>query len=110
MIESIEISLENYNKMAERLTYLEGKISDIQQWIPVAIGLPESHECVLLTIGNEYRPNEYSPYVEYGYYSVYDKCWHVDANKRKDIVAWMPLPRPYVINDDLERNCEESER
>lgn len=42
----MEISIEQYNNMAERLTYLEYKLAESTQWIPCSerLPVPESDE------------------------------------------------------------------
>lgn len=78
----MEISIEWYNKMAERLTELEYKEAE-RQWIPCSERLPSKADhidnMVLVCYGNgSVRFNTYM------------NGW-VQGNP----VAWMPLPEPY---------------
>lgn len=87
----MEISLEQYNKMAERLTELEYLLAE-RRWIPCSERYPEPDERVLVTDGYCYyvwdcmsnREDAYFWEDESGYY-----------HNKYDVVAWMPLPEPY---------------
>lgn len=85
----MEISLEQYNMMAERLTELEYLLAE-RQWIPCSERLPEEDTYVLATTAwGEITMAE----------KLSDIAWFIyegNANaKSDDIVAWMPLPEPY---------------
>ncbi len=86
---TIEISLEQYNDMAERLAELEWRLDEaVQGWIPVSERLPEVKSRVLVTVQNEcYYGGELTTdvdsYEEYGF-GEWDEC----------VLAWMPLPEP----------------
>lgn len=56
----IEISLEQYNDMAERLAELEWKLAEAEQrWIPCSERLPEDLEAVNVTWVNHNPPVYY---------------------------------------------------
>ena len=99
----MEISLERYNKMAERLTELEYLLAE-RKWIPVTERLPDSPIRVLIQIDNGWI---ITAYYDYGYddenkfwWSVPD--WDVDGDGTyalpisNQVLAWQPLPEPYV--------------
>ena len=73
----------------------------ILEWIPVAERLPENDDSVLIT----YSYNGGQRYVEEAsyhdhedgtgeWYSVYDE-YLIGRRDRKQIHAWMPIPKPY---------------
>ena len=66
----------------------------VQGWIPCSEGLPECgfglHYLVTLKDGHVFRDDVYEAFFDkYG--------WHVGDNELAcdDIIAWMPLPKPY---------------
>lgn len=90
----IEISLEQYNDMAERLAELEWKLGEaVQGWIPCSERLPKKGEVVLITNGKgnvrcgQYR-SEYDVRGETHY-------WWWKGKTIERVLAWMPLPEPY---------------
>ena len=117
----MEISLEQYNKMAERLTELEYLLAD-WQWIPCSERLPEENTPVNVTWIN-HNPVEYYgdikdiPFTATAVYFRNNWYWYsVDIedvlaeygsreyvtralkellDKDIEIIAWMPLPEPY---------------
>ena len=89
----IEISLEQYNDMAERLAELEWRLGEAEQrWIPCSERLPDVDVEVIATTdwsevliawlkkGGAWETEEY-----------------ILAND--EILAWMPLPKPYKGGD-----------
>ena len=84
----MEISLEQYNKMAERLTELEYLLAE-RQWIPISERLPETDKEVFVYLWGDV------PYLA----SVNDEGqwktehFYLDADEAPK--AWMPLPEPY---------------
>ena len=88
----MEISIEHYNKMAERLTELEYKEAE-RQWIPCSERLPEP-------IAPSQRREWFITSNQYG--GVTLTCYEFEASPFKEgwqtdmtILAWMPLPKPY---------------
>ena len=95
----MEISVEHYNKMAERLTELEYKESE-RQWIPCSERPPEDYENVLVYF-EYYRYGDYNcMFSTYGignYSSEYDS-WLVNGEtgwRNLHVFAWIPLPEPF---------------
>lgn len=95
----MEISLEQYNKMAERLTYLEQKNAEYE-WIPVSERLPhaeygESDIVLAYTKDGLYRIL---------YFNGGNWCYPTGEcfeHNIHTVIAWMPLPEPYKeINND----------
>ena len=89
----IEISLEQYNDMAERLAELEWRLGEAEQvWIPCSERLPEKDELVLVTVWND---------VSIAWRNIYGG-WESaeDMYEKGDVTAWMPLPKPYKGGDD----------
>lgn len=89
----MEISLEQYNKMAERITELEYLLAE-RQWVPVSVRLPKYGEVVLITNskGNvrSGRFRGVERWKDDG-----DSWWTFKGNTVEHVVAWMPLPEPY---------------
>ena len=111
----MEISLEQYNAMAERLAYLEQKIAE-REWIPVSYheiteeerdenGYPE-YWVYLLDCEMPQDEQEILVQAKNGEIR-WDVCY-LDGEFSLDsgwdwvdeIVAWMPLPEPYKGGDD----------
>ena len=88
----MEISLEQYNKMAERLTELEYLLAE-QQWIPCSERLPKHDgEKYLVTLYSD-RINVVSMRISYCYMNR-DGFWS-DVPVGYEVTAWMPLPEPW---------------
>lgn len=66
------------------------------EWIPVTERLPNSDDWVIITILDESGDTSFR-YTGFGWYLEAANCWIVEAEQRTDIIAWMPLPRPYKI-------------
>lgn len=89
----MEISLEQYNKMAERLTELEYKEAE-RQWIPCSTALPKDEEEVIVSIHDD--SGDYAlDYSSSGWYAAAGEFWVVDNEANMCVTAWMPLPHPY---------------
>ena len=100
----MEISIEHYNKMAERLTELEYKEAE-RQWTPCSERLPEEKDAgILKKLGTNKRSEYVLATVEVKGERMtvtactYDGEW--DWNMKYafpdyKIIAWMPLPEPY---------------
>ena len=78
----MEISIEHYNKMAERLTELEYKEAE-RQWIPCSERLPEDGLYLVTTSKGQVQVHVFS------HNGNSEEYW-MRCNK-----AWMPLPEPY---------------
>lgn len=111
----IEISLKQYNDMAERLAELEWKLGEAEQrWIPVEEQPPEFPCLVCDANGNQ-------PSIPLGIVTITDEEhgeWHIDGRLWDSpkvfvdgewgsqlgygnrIIAWMPLPTPYKGGED----------
>ncbi len=85
----MEISVEHYNQMAERLTELEYKEAE-RRWIPCSERLPKVDESVLATtVWND---------VTTAWRIGVDKWFIHDGGTNattEDLIAWMPLPEPW---------------
>lgn len=95
----MEISIEHYNKMAERLTELEYKEAE-RQWIPVSERLPEigehyvSEPCIVYCSNGAYGFAELEENIfgQVGWNCERDDEYHEPLG---EVLAWMPLPEPY---------------
>ena len=99
----MEISLEQYNKMAERLTELEYLLAE-QRWIPCSERLPEEDGRYLatsegvfgsivyiLSFGKPSLPMNSTPSNKRNWYMAdRDGDFYWD-----DVIAWMELPEPW---------------
>lgn len=80
---------------------MTGNFTDLlvtSAWIPVEERLPDNDDWVVVTILDE-RGDTPFRYTDFGRYFNTPKCWFVSAEQRNDIVAWMPLPKPYKGGD-----------
>lgn len=77
------------------------------KWIPVSSGkLPENNMSVLITVrrydGEVVVRSGY--YYANGNYNIFyadnGKCWKIDED---GLLAWMPLPRPYIPDINVEK-------
>lgn len=66
----------------------------MSEWIPVSERVPNSDDWVIVTILDESGDAPYR-YTEFGWYMMQGHAWIVDNEVRRDIIAWIPLPRPY---------------
>lgn len=70
------------------------------QWIPCAEKLPGEDKYVLVCLGGD-SPEDQSycrmavGWRENGYWN----CWDDKADPRMNVIAWMPLPKPYKGGD-----------
>ena len=88
-VNKMEISVEHYNKMAERLAELEYKESE-RQWTPCRERLPEEKGEYMVTVeyfwhGETGRMLTSSRYTK-------TKGWHISEGR---VIAWMPEPELY---------------
>lgn len=63
-------------------------------WIPCSKRRPNNEDFVIVTILDE-RGDTAFRYSDFGWYLNKAGCWIVDAEVRTDVIAWMPLPKPY---------------
>ena len=63
-------------------------------WIPCSEKLPKDNDWVIVTILEERGDTPYR-YTDFGWYLEVANCWIIDAERRTDVTAWMPLPKPY---------------
>ena len=80
----MEISIEQYNRMAERLTELEYLLAE-RQWISCGERLPEKEGKYIVT-DNKTVDIDIFTYSGNG-----TPMWFLSDN----VTAWMPLPEPY---------------
>lgn len=81
----------------------EGEIHDIDytRWIPVSERLPKRglglHYLVTLKGGHEFRDDVYEAFYDNG-------GWHIGYHELADddVIAWMPLPKPYREENEVE--------
>ena len=74
------------------VNYLLSKLE--QRWIPVTERLPNNDDWVIVTILDE-RGDTPFKYTDFGWYLEVANCWIIDSEQRTDVIAWMPLPKPY---------------
>ena len=91
----MEISIEHYNKMAERLTELEYLLAE-QRWIPCSERLPRDNTRVI-----GYMAWHAMTTIEYQngrWYSID----HLEPLPAVAVTHWMPLPEPPKESKDNE--------
>ena len=104
----IEISLEQYNDMAERLAELEWKLGEAEQgWIPFTRRPMTEEEqkdypnctfmfdCVLPDDGEEILVSNRRFVWMDTFCSDIDGCYLDGGDDIDEDMAWMPLPKPY---------------
>ena len=109
----IEISLEQYNDMAERLTELEWKLGEaVQGWIPFTRRPMTEEEqkdypdctfmfdCVLPDDGDEILVSNRRFVWMDTFCSDIDGCYLDGGDDIDEDMAWMPLPTPYKGGED----------
>ena len=68
--------------------------SEPMRWIPCSERLPKNDEWKIVTIKDESADRPYT-YTDFGWYLEAADCWIIDAEQRRDVIAWVPLPSPY---------------
>ena len=91
----MEISIEHYNRMAERLTELEYKEAE-RQWIPCSEELPKTDKPMLVSY-IDHREGAVGIWI--GWHEM-ENVWYIDGDAHSEefgneVIAWMPLPEPY---------------
>ena len=69
-----------------------------EEWILCSERLPKDDSWVIVTVFDEHGDTPFI-YTDFGWYLEAANCWIVDAEQREDVMAWMPLPRPYKGSD-----------
>ena len=80
---------------------MTGNFSDLlvtSAWIPTKTKLPDNDNWAIVTVLDNSGDTPFR-YTDFGWYFDTPKCWIVDSEQRNDIVAWMPLPKPYTGGD-----------
>lgn len=65
-----------------------------RKWISVTEALPENDDWVIVSIYDDDGDTSWQ-YTTPGFYVPYGKCWIVDNEYCKNVIAWMSLPKPY---------------
>ena len=65
-----------------------------QKWIPVSKALPKNDDWVIVSIYDDYGDTPWR-YTIPGFYVPYGKCWIVDNEYCRNVIAWMPLPESW---------------
>lgn len=71
------------------------------KWIPCSEKLPTNDDWVIVSVLDEVGDTTYR-YSDFGWYFDMAKCWIVESEQRTDVVAWMPLPKPYKADRKTE--------
>lgn len=96
----MEISIEQYNQMAERLTELEHKEAE-HRWIPLSERPPKEETYVLISkkpsplLGKKWCVTIAGRFVDGRSGKVEWRDIGFGRMHDNDILAWMPLPQPY---------------
>lgn len=64
------------------------------EWIPVNKELPKNDDWVIVTVLDESGDTPFR-YTDFGWYLDVAHRWIVEAGQRTDVIAWMPLPKPW---------------
>lgn len=79
------------------ITAIEIKHNELaSKWIPVTKALPINDDWVIVSIYDDDGDTSWQ-YTTPGFYVPYGKCWIVDNEYCKNVIAWMPLPEPAII-------------
>lgn len=102
----IQFSKEEHEALAMAIDALNAdrKTEPKQEWIPCSERLPSDGQCVIIqyfdTVGKNHISvvgayyNERQGFVDTGY----GEMWFGNGND--DVLAWMPLPKPWKGTDD----------
>ena len=84
------------------LGYAEGKADAVSHWIPCSERLPEEKGQYLITVKYKHVDGYDDIYAEHGEW--YDGKWDMfcfgHCGEVEDIIAWMPLPKPYERKEE----------
>lgn len=82
-------------------------LEQLPDWIPISERLPEDGERVLVTHSNRPGVNYFNIVIQarwdlmrYCFFNNYGECLDNDF-----VCAWMPLPAPYKIESEVEKNA-----
>ena len=75
------------------------ELPSAQQWIPCSERLPEDEEEVIVSVRDDSGDNTLN-YSSSGWYACAGDFWVVDNEANERVVAWMPLPAPYIPEGD----------
>lgn len=70
------------------------KLPPSSRWVSCSEQLPKNDDWKIVTILDESGDTP-SRYTDFGWYLEAANCWIVEAEQRTDVIAWMPLPKPY---------------
>ena len=92
-IEELQAGREHYK--AAYIAEHDARIEEIKRhkWISVKERLPETDDFVIVAVLDERGDTPYQ-YTDFGWYLDAARCWIVNAEQRRDITHWMPLPEP----------------
>lgn len=65
----------------------------VPHWISVEERLPETDDWVIVAILDDRGDTPYQ-YADFGWYLDAARCWIINAEQRRDVTHWMPLPAP----------------
>lgn len=85
---------------AIRIVHEQPTVDAEPQWIPCSERLPKMKEIVLIT--NDKGHVRCGQYRGVGFFSKNDERphWNWKGNTLETVVAWMPLPKPYEVEDE----------
>ena len=84
----------SYEIIAQKKERRQTNDTHKQHWILCSDQLPTNDDWVIITILDE-RGDTPWRYTDLGWYLEAAKCWIVEAEQRTDVIAWMPLPKPW---------------
>lgn len=88
------LAVEDVKKVTDEVVKELKKLPSVEQWIPVSEDLPKNEDWVSVTILDESGDTPFR-YTDFGWYLDVADCWIVDSEKRTDVIAWMPKPKPW---------------
>ena len=94
---------EEHRQLAEWLKELK-QLREQTRWIPVSERLPEDGRPVLIYAWNVHHV--IARYDSFRTENGYKKCWvtadawNGNTEIKRDVIAWMPLPKPYELESE----------